>query len=482
MKHAIIILAHKDIPLLCRIIRYFEKDCYVFVHLDKKARVTDIELNKILELKNVKILTRKYSVHWGGFSMLKAELYLLNLVIQNTDANYIHLLSGQDYPVKPFSVFLDFFRKNDGKNYLFFRKMSFKEVANRFFRFLPYDWVDRSMKGRNFIGKCCSLHEKLKIQRTVYDLLCPMYHGSQWFSITRSSCEFILNYTRKKPSFYKRMRFSFAPEECYINTILVHFKYKECVNMNLRYIRWLSENGNNPSNLAMEHLGGIIESGAFFARKMEHPHCDTLVSTIDKYLLKECEIKKMDTGAWICKSLNKYYVDETLTFAIAKFYKLAKLTSAIDMGCGCGLYVDILRRYHVAASGYDGNPYTPELSSLILGAEMPCAVADLTEELGCEDDIPFDLVLCIDVLPYIPKKHEKVAVNNLVNMCNKYLIISWAGNEDSILGYVNPRPNNYVVDLFIQKGLKFNLLITDYLKKSAENDLFKRSLFVFEKC
>ena len=65
MKHAIIILAHKDIPLLCRIIRYFEKDCYVFVHLDKKARVTDIELNKILELKNVKILTRKYSVHWG---------------------------------------------------------------------------------------------------------------------------------------------------------------------------------------------------------------------------------------------------------------------------------------------------------------------------------------------------------------------------------------------------------------------------------
>ena len=59
------------------------------------------------------------------------------------------------------------------------------------------------------------------------------------------------------------MRFSFAPEECYINTILVHFKYKECVNMNLRYIRWLSENGNNPSNLAMEHLGGIIESGAF---------------------------------------------------------------------------------------------------------------------------------------------------------------------------------------------------------------------------
>ena len=99
--------------------------------------------------------------------MLKAELYLLNLVIQNTDANYIHLLSGQDYPVKPFSVFW-FFRKNNGKNYLFFRKMSFKEVANRFFRFLPYDWVDRSMKGRNFIGKCCSLHEKLK--NTTYSL------------------------------------------------------------------------------------------------------------------------------------------------------------------------------------------------------------------------------------------------------------------------------------------------------------------------
>ena len=136
----------------------------------------------------------------------------------------------------------------------------------------------------------------------------------------------------------------------------------------------------------------------------------------------------------------------------------------------------------MAASGYDGNPYTPELSSLILGAEMPCAVADLTEELGCEDDIPFDLVLCIDVLPYIPKKHEKVAVNNLVNMCNKYLIISWAGNEDSILGYVNPRPNNYVVDLFIQKGLKFNLLITDYLKKVLKTICLKGLYLYLKKC
>ncbi len=482
MKHAIIILAHKDIPLLCKIIQYFDRECDIFVHIDKKAKIIDTDLKKISELKNIKKISRKYSIHWGGFSILKAELYLLNLVLRTSDANYIHLISGQDYPVKPLHEFLDFFQNANEKNYLSVQKMSFKEVTNRLLYFQPYDWVERNTHGRNFIKKIVRFQKKMKLQRGACDLFATMYHGSQWFSITRATTNFILNYTKEHPTFYKRMKFTFAPEECYINTLLMHFKSNECVDSNFRYIRWMYENGNNPANLTINHLGEIIESGAFFARKMEHPYCDILISAIDKYLLKKEDYSEiLCTGAWTCRSLNKYSIDEALALAIAKFYTWAELQSALDMGCGCGLYVDFLRRYHVAISGYDGNPNTQELSSLILGSEMPCDVADLTEEIACEDDIPFDLVMCLDVLPYIPKEYEETAVDNLVKLCGKFLIIHWADNGGDSSCYANLRPANYIVDVFAQRGLKLNTFTTNFLREKAENEVFKKSLFVFEK-
>lgn len=36
MKHAILILAHKNVPQLCRLVKYFDRDCEVFIHIDKK--------------------------------------------------------------------------------------------------------------------------------------------------------------------------------------------------------------------------------------------------------------------------------------------------------------------------------------------------------------------------------------------------------------------------------------------------------------
>lgn len=481
MKHAILILAHKDIPLLCKIIQYFEKDCDIFVHIDKKAKVTDEDLSVISNHKNVKILSRKYAVHWGGFSILKVELYLLKLVLYTSNADCIHLISGQDYPVKPLNDFLLYFEKEGKRSHLAFRKMSFKEIATRFFFFQPYDWVNKNTREFRLIKKIILLQKKIKFHRTSYGLFCPMFQGAQWFSITRAAASFILDYTKKHPYFYRRMRFSFAPEECYINTLLAHFKLNECINANLRYICWKYENGNSPANLSIQHFGEIIESGAFFARKMEHPYCDSLISVIDKYLLKDDKLNMLKTGAWTCRSLNKYYVDKNLAYAIAQLYKYSESTSALDMGCGCGLYVDVLRRYHVAISGYDGNPNTQELSSLILGSEMPCDVADLTEEIGCEDDIPFDLVMCLDVLPYIPKEYEETAVDNLVKLCGKFLIIHWTDNGGDSSNYVNLRPANYVVNTFAKKGLKLSTFITNFLRMKAENKVLKESLFVFKK-
>ena len=118
MKHAILILAHKNIGQLCRLAGYFEKDCDVFIHIDKKQPVTREEEEKLRSYKQVKAVSREYDVNWGGTSVLESEMHLLRMAVQRSDADYFHLISGQDYPTRPLDYFLEFFDRNAGKEYI----------------------------------------------------------------------------------------------------------------------------------------------------------------------------------------------------------------------------------------------------------------------------------------------------------------------------------------------------------------------------
>lgn len=88
MKHAILILAYNEPEHLKRLISYFKKDCYVFVHLDKKAKFNDEYVNELYSFSQVTKVYRKYSVHWGGFSILETEMFLFKEALRLCDASY----------------------------------------------------------------------------------------------------------------------------------------------------------------------------------------------------------------------------------------------------------------------------------------------------------------------------------------------------------------------------------------------------------
>ena len=111
------------------------------------------------------------------------------------------------------------------------------------------------------------------------------YKASQWFSITDTSARLLMDYTTSCPSFLEHFRYEFAPEECYVPTVILNLSPVPHQNCNLRYIRWKSEHGSNPSNLGIEHLPDILQSDAFLARKMEKPYCEPLIHQIEKKIL-----------------------------------------------------------------------------------------------------------------------------------------------------------------------------------------------------
>ncbi len=487
--HAILIQAHKNYEHLVSLINYFNQRCEVFIHIDRKCKFTKQQLQTLRDIPHVKDVYRKYAVHWGGFSILKSSIFLLRQAIKHSNASYVHLLSGQDYPIKPLSSFLRFFDENLGKNYIEFVHLPAPHWENhtydRFVHFFLYDWLDRTPQTSEFIKKSIQWQKKIGIKRNIPNYFDHLYGGSAWFSITRDATRQVIKYTRRHPRFYWRMNHTFAPDESYINTVIANLIPKEHLcNNNYRYIRWKYEHNNYPANLGAEHFVSLTLSHAFIARKFELPYMTPLIENIDRYLLREEPVNISPTGAWQNPTLLYYKHDTSIPYIITEFCAMQNIDSVLDIGCGTGNYVAEIRKKGIAITGFDANPHTPELSALFLSKDdTPCEVADLTDDWS--DEEPFPMVMCIDVCGYIPKTYHEQVLNNLSHLVGRYLFINWQDLQDDTMINIPKQDHPYseeeTIAMFHKHGFEYRLMETFYVRTRLFTQRLKTTLLVFEK-
>lgn len=145
-----------------------------------------------------------------------------------------------------------------------------------------------------------------------------------------------------------------------------------------------------------------------------------------------------------------------------------KAKTVLDVGCGCGHYVAALRRLGIDAAGCDANPNTEELSKQLLPwGDEPCHTFDFTNDLVEPDT--FDLVTCINVLPYIPKVKRRRFVSNLIKLSKKAILISYEKFDESDINELHQKlaENNYTENEFASK----------YFKEQSKN---RQEYFLFE--
>lgn len=70
---------------------------------------------------------RKYKVTWGTFSLLKAELFLMEKAIADPEITYLHMISGQDYPIKSMAEILQFFDRHEGKEFILSERLPYEK-------------------------------------------------------------------------------------------------------------------------------------------------------------------------------------------------------------------------------------------------------------------------------------------------------------------------------------------------------------------
>jgi hypothetical protein len=103
LKVANLILAHKSPEQLVRLIRRLHTPDRAFVvHLDKKSQGPEWD-RVVAELKELDVLwAGRVTCSWGKFSQVEATLNCISKLRESGISwDFVNLLSGQDYPIRP---------------------------------------------------------------------------------------------------------------------------------------------------------------------------------------------------------------------------------------------------------------------------------------------------------------------------------------------------------------------------------------------
>jgi len=284
----ILIMAHRDLDWVLNLIRRFDDGRFaVFVHVDRKTDRTERQRfeTACAKLGCVASVRSDLVVNWGGFNHLKAALLLARQALTH-GVDYLHFITGQDYPVKPIDTivatgatqvnYLDSFPLPSDRTW----RADAGGLA-RVDRFRPFDRFDyRTTHGHLAIKLVQRAQKIVPIRRRLPHL--QLYGGSAYWSLTRECVAYLLGYLDENPRLMRRFEHTFAPEEILPQTVLMNSSFASTiVNENLRYIVWERRHGSRPAILDGSDFDGIVASSALFARKFERQHSGELLHRID---------------------------------------------------------------------------------------------------------------------------------------------------------------------------------------------------------
>jgi len=289
MKLAFIILAHDDPDNLLRLIkRVVVEEDLVVIHWDKKNQL-DIKACCEAAFDN-RILARlrfahRVAVSWGRWSVVEATLVALEAIESSGEAiDYVVLLSGADYPLRPVRELKAFFAQKSGCEFIECVDPDVRLWVvqglhhDRFFYHHWFSWRDSP----GLFDWSLAIQKKLRLKRKFPCGLKPQL-GSQWWALTWETLKHALEMSRRKR--VKRFfRTTWVPDEMFFQTIVAAFVPKDKIAPTGVTFYHFSQQGK-PLVFYDDHFEFLSRQNYFFARKLSaHAHSlrDLLDSRADQ--------------------------------------------------------------------------------------------------------------------------------------------------------------------------------------------------------
>jgi cyclopropane fatty-acyl-phospholipid synthase-like methyltransferase len=173
------------------------------------------------------------------------------------------------------------------------------------------------------------------------------------------------------------------------------------------------------------------------------------------------------------EAVSQHCHDNTLAQSLINFFLNEQVTSLVDLGCGTGTYVRKFKENNINASGFDGNPNTPELTNNL------CNVLDLSVPIEFVE--PFDWVMSLEVGEHLPPQFEDIFINNLHNNNKRGIVLSWAVKGQGGHGHYNEQNNNYIKSKICRLGYTNDIVSENKLRAESTLWWFKNTIMVFRK-
>ncbi|MBC9784004.1 hypothetical protein H1S01_05695 [Heliobacterium chlorum] len=312
MKQAVLIMAHKNLNQVIRLIRSLSKsDFHFLVHLDSKMDVTDSEFCNLLNCSdNVFIVKKRISGVLDTWSLVEISLSLIELAKQielnkNIHYSYYLLLSGQDYPIKSVEYITEFLGKTypkplidctpyDKHNWLYykFNVIGIREISK---------YVDSKLN-RGILRKIIKLPLIIYgsllgwvYRNFLYDY--KLYGGSAWWILPDKVIEFILHEIKTNGHKINKLKITNTPEETFFQIMtmasplsnLVDLNPKDMVEQNCMTYAHFSDEGKpfmgHPYILTKEDFSKIVKLPQLFARKFDTVTDSNILDMIDRHIV-----------------------------------------------------------------------------------------------------------------------------------------------------------------------------------------------------
>ena len=226
----------------------------------------------------------------GGYSMILAEMSLLKEAVQY-DLDYFHLISGADLPIKKWENIDEFFKTNNGFQFVSFVPQEFQVSMQKRVKYFwlfqeiignPRIVIKRKRIGRFFllvVQRCfVQLQKLIHIDRRDKNIKFKM--GSNWFSITKDFAQYIV---QKEKWIRKTFKCTLCGDEAFVSTLLENSKFANMTLPNQRYVDW---NRGNPYIFRIDDLNELLSCNQIFARKFDQKIDESVIDAVYTYIKK----------------------------------------------------------------------------------------------------------------------------------------------------------------------------------------------------
>ncbi|MCX6268469.1 MAG: glycosyltransferase [Bacteroidetes bacterium] len=280
MRIAFLVMAHKDPEQIERLVtRLNHPDFDFYIHLDKKIDIGNFAY--LQQHKRVFFTLTRIHVSWASFSFTTAIYKCMEEILTSPEKyDFIDVLSGQDYPIKPTNEIHKYFSAHQGRNFISFEKEGSDWWQHAIGRVSNYHFINYKFPGRYRLQAVVNA----VMPKRKFPLPYILYGGprASWFTMSHDCAAYVVKFMNDHPKLRRFCNFTWGSDEFLFQTIIMNSDYAGTVlNDVINYIDW-SGGGANPKILTVKDFESLQTSDKLFARKFDIKVDSEILDLLDR--------------------------------------------------------------------------------------------------------------------------------------------------------------------------------------------------------